>query len=255
MTTMSTQSRLIMSQPIPAGLEPTTGAFVQSLGALKGAPIEELSVTDARSNASTLQAGIMPMPKLPVAIEDRIIPGGPGGEIPIRIVLPDGPHRELPAVMYFHGGGWVLNDKESYDRTVRELAHGASAAVVFVNYTRSPEARYPVAVEEAYAATRWVASNGATLQLDAARLAVAGDSSGGQHGCRGDASRQRANGPNARMSGALLSNRGRRLRYGLVPEVCGWTLSYPQRNEMVLVPLCSGRGPARGADGVTAPSI
>jgi acetyl esterase len=81
--------------------------------------------------------------------------------------------------MYFHGGGWVLNDQETYDRLIREVANGAEAAVVFVNYTRSPEGRYPVAVEEAYAATQWGATNGVTLGLDTERLAVAGDSSGG----------------------------------------------------------------------------
>ncbi len=80
--------------------------------------------------------------------------------------------------MYFHGGGWVLGNQDTHDRLVRELAHGAEAAVVFVNFTPSPEAHYPVAVEEAYAATQWIAANGASLQLDGARLAVAGDSVG-----------------------------------------------------------------------------
>jgi acetyl esterase len=81
--------------------------------------------------------------------------------------------------MYFHGGGWVLGDKEAYDRVLREIANGADAAVVFVNFTRSPEARYPVAVEEVYAATEWIAKNGWSLNLDGSRLAVVGDSAGG----------------------------------------------------------------------------
>ena len=178
MATTSTRPRHDVGQPVPSGLEPTTEAFVQSLAALGGPPLQELSVAEARQNAVALQASRVA--KRPAAIEDRTIPGGPGGEISIRIVRPDRTPGVLPAVMYFHGGGWVLNDQETYDRLIREVANGAEAAVVFVNYTRSPEARYPVAVEEAYAATRWVATNGgATLGLDTGRLVVAGDSSGG----------------------------------------------------------------------------
>jgi acetyl esterase len=82
-------------------------------------------------------------------------------------------------VLYFHGGGWVLGDKDTHDRLVREIAAGAGAAVVFVAYARAPEARYPVAVEQAYAATQWVAANGATIKVDPSRLALVGDSVGG----------------------------------------------------------------------------
>jgi len=81
--------------------------------------------------------------------------------------------------MYFHGGGWVLGDRDTHDRLTREIAVGANAAVVFVDYDRSPEARYPVAIEQAYAATQYVADNGGSLRLDPLRLAVAGDSVGG----------------------------------------------------------------------------
>jgi acetyl esterase len=82
-------------------------------------------------------------------------------------------------VLYFHGGGWVLGDKETHDRLVRELATGAQATVVFVANTPAPEARYPVAIEQAYAATAWVARNGTAIGVDPARLALAGDSVGG----------------------------------------------------------------------------
>ena len=81
--------------------------------------------------------------------------------------------------MYFHGGGWILGDKETHDRLVREIATGAQATVVFVEYARSPEARYPVAIEQAYTATTWVAEHGASIGVDPSRLAVAGDSVGG----------------------------------------------------------------------------
>jgi acetyl esterase len=81
--------------------------------------------------------------------------------------------------MYFHGGGWVLGDDATHDRLAREIALGAAAAVVFVNYSRSPEARHPVALEECYAATQWIAANGMSVAIDGSRLAVAGDSAGG----------------------------------------------------------------------------
>ena len=92
---------------------------------------------------------------------------------------PKGSTGALPVVMYFHGGGWVLGDVETHDRLIREIANGAHAAVVFVDYSRPPEARYPVAIEEAYAATKWVSENGKTINVDCSRLAVAGDSVGG----------------------------------------------------------------------------
>ena len=102
-----------------------------------------------------------------------------GVELRLRIVRPAGLTGVLPAVIYLHGGGWILGSAATHDRLVRELAVGAEAAVVFVEYDRSPEARYPVALEQAYAAARWVVRAGATERLDGTRLAVAGDSAGG----------------------------------------------------------------------------
>jgi len=81
--------------------------------------------------------------------------------------------------MYFHGGGWVLGDFSTHERLVRELAVGIGAAVVFVEYDRSPEAKYPIAINQAYDATKWIAKNGSSLGLDTTRIAVAGDSVGG----------------------------------------------------------------------------
>lgn len=117
--------------------------------------------------------------KLPADIEDRTIPTGPNGELTIRIVRPEGSPDVLPVVMYFHGGGWVLGDKNTHNRLIREIANGTNAAVVFVNYTSSPEAKYPIPIEEAYAATKYIAENGMDLNLDSTRIAVAGDSVGG----------------------------------------------------------------------------
>ena len=159
-------------------LDPQILTFLRGLEAQGGPPLYTLSPADARNVLVSVQRSAK-VTMLPVDSEDRTIPGGPTGEISLRIVRPQGSSTALPGVMHFHGGGWILGDKETHDRLVREIANGAQATVVFVDYARSPEAKYPVAIEQAYAATKWVAENGASLGIDPARLAVVGDSVGG----------------------------------------------------------------------------
>lgn len=103
------------------------------------------------------------------------IPGGPRA----RIVRPAGSTGVLPVVLYIHGAGWVFGNAHTHDRLVRELAVGAGAAVVFPEYDLSPEARYPVAIEQNYKTAQWIVTEGSTYNLDPARLAIAGDSVGG----------------------------------------------------------------------------
>lgn len=159
-------------------LEPNTLAWLKALEDQGGPPIYTLSPMDARTVLLNLQTSAH-IPRLVADSEDRIISGGPTGEISLHIVKPQSVTGILPAIVYLHGGGWVLGNKETHDRLIRELANDTLAAVVFVDYARSPEARYPVAIEQAYAATSWVAENGATLGVDPARIVVAGDSVGG----------------------------------------------------------------------------
>ncbi|HXY87454.1 MAG TPA: alpha/beta hydrolase [Candidatus Acidoferrales bacterium] len=161
--------------PLSYSIEPTTRAFLEEIN--PAPPIYTLSVEEARKVLSDLQA--VNVAKLSADIEDHQIPGGPKGQVSIRIIRPKGITRAPPVIMFFHGGGWVLGDKDTHDRLVREIANGANAAVVFVDYTRSPEAQYPTAIEEAYAATKYVAEHGKTFDLDSSRLAVVGDSVGG----------------------------------------------------------------------------
>jgi len=158
-------------------LDPQVAAFLKSLEKKSGPKSHEVTPEVARKARSTMQAIPVDMPA--VDAHDRTLPGGPTGEIPVRIVRPRGAIGELPAVMYFHGGGWVVGDKETHFRIVCEIAAGVGATVVYVDYTRSPEARYPVAIEQAYAATQWVAQNGRQIGIDPTRLALFGDSSGG----------------------------------------------------------------------------
>ncbi|MGE5196048.1 MAG: alpha/beta hydrolase [Anaerolineae bacterium] len=158
-------------------LEKKTARFVEELSAKGGTPIYKLPIAEARKVLDTLQA--QPVEKLPVLIEDLMIPAGPDGKVSVRIIrAPNGNHK-APAIMYFHGGGWILGNKETHDRLIREIAYGAHAAVVFVNYSPSPEAKCPKAIEEAYAATKYIAEYGKDLNIDGTKLAVAGDSVGG----------------------------------------------------------------------------
>ncbi len=116
---------------------------------------------------------------MPEVDEKWIVVPASVGDVRVRIVKPVGGTDLLPAILYIHGGGWVLGNAGTHDRLVRDLAVGVDAAVVFVEYDRSPEARYPVAIEQAYATARWISGHGADEGIDASRLAVAGDSVGG----------------------------------------------------------------------------
>ncbi|MEU0038369.1 alpha/beta hydrolase [Streptomyces sp. NPDC006333] len=130
-----------------------------------------------RKSLEEEQAGEIRKPE----VDDKwvAVSGGPKGSVAVRIVRPAGATGPLPALLYIHGGGWVFGSTHTHDRLIRELAVGAHAAVVFPEYTLSPEARYPLALEECYAVARWVTSRGADHGIDQTRLAVAGDSAGG----------------------------------------------------------------------------
>ncbi|HTD21313.1 MAG TPA: alpha/beta hydrolase [Terriglobales bacterium] len=158
-------------------LEPKTQAFVDTLNAQGGKPLYELSYADARKVLEDAQA--IEVRKLPADVEEKILPVGPGGEVSVRIYRPKGAKGLLPVVMYFHGGGWILGSKNTHDRLLRDLVNSTNAAFVFVNYTPSPEAQFPVPIEQDYAATKYIAEHGKEFGLDSSRLAVAGDSVGG----------------------------------------------------------------------------
>lgn len=162
-----------LSAPI---LEAATQIFVDGL---TGAPpISSLSLSDARAAlASVAKSDDETLPDAEVT--DTTLPIGPTGQVNIRVVRPAGVSGLLPAIVYMHGGGWVLGDRATHDRLVRELAVGAAAALIFVDYDRSPEARFPIAIEQSYAVAKYVADNAATLGVDADRLVIAGDSVGG----------------------------------------------------------------------------
>lgn len=162
----------LAAQPI---LEPTTQKFIDGLAG--GAPIYQLTPDQARAFLHGAQSN--PAGLLDADIEDRVLSVGPTGQTKIRLIRPAAAKGNLPVIVYFHGAGWVMGDTTTHDRLVRQLANGAGAAVVFVDYERSPEARYPVAIEQDYAVLSYVADHPEKFGVDASRLAIAGDSVGG----------------------------------------------------------------------------
>jgi acetyl esterase len=158
----------------PVVLEPASQAVVEATA--KPPFLYELSPAEARAALDELQAA--PIDKLPVNDRWTTVPADVG-DVRVRIVRPPDAVGMLPVILYMHGGGWVLGNADTHDRLVRELAVGTGAAVVFVEYARSPEARYPVAIEQGYATAQWIVREGAANQLDPNRIAVAGDSVGG----------------------------------------------------------------------------
>jgi acetyl esterase len=156
----------------PVVLEPASQAFVE---ATAEPPLYELTPDEARAVLDEVQAA--PIDKLPVEERWMTVPAEVG-DVRVRIVWPRH-HEPLPVILYMHGGGWVAGNAGTHDRLVRELAVGAGAAVFFVEYDRSPEARYPVAIEQGYATAQWITREGSSWGLDSSRIAVAGDSVGG----------------------------------------------------------------------------
>jgi acetyl esterase len=155
-------------------LEPAAQALADATS--KPPFLHELGVAGARKVLDDLQSDPGEVPKVD---EEWIVVPAAVGDVRVRLVKPIGASEDLPVVLYVHGGGWILGNAGTHDRLVRELAVGARAAIAFVDYDRSPEAQYPVALEQAYATAQWITAHGAEHRVDANRLAVAGDSVGG----------------------------------------------------------------------------
>ncbi|HXD06676.1 MAG TPA: alpha/beta hydrolase [Burkholderiaceae bacterium] len=156
-------------------VERHTQDLLNAMAAAGGPPMETMTAADARQVLVKAQAGA----KLPPAeVSEKTITAD-GMDIKLDIVRPVGAKGVLPVFMFFHGGGWILGDYPTHERLVRDLVVDSGAAAVFVNYTPSPEAHYPVAINQAYAATKWVAEHGSEIQVDGKRMAVVGNSVGG----------------------------------------------------------------------------
>jgi len=157
-------------------LDPQARVFLDQLAAMGAPPMTESTPEEARA-AMAMMSALGGQPEQRAATEDRAVPG-PGADIPVRIYRPGG-GAPAPVVVYFHGGGFVIGNIETHDGVCHQLATRVPAVVVSVDYRLAPEHRFPAAVEDSMAATEWVSSHAAELGADPERLAVAGDSAGG----------------------------------------------------------------------------
>lgn len=153
--------------------------LVLRLIALSGHPgLHTMTPAQARAEMQRSARVFACKPIALARVEDRVVPG-PAGPIPARLYVPSDDGKRRPLVVYFHGGGWVIGDLDSHDTACRHLAHEADAGVLAIDYRLAPEHRFPAAVDDALAAFRWAVANAEALGFDPARVAVAGDSAGG----------------------------------------------------------------------------
>lgn len=160
-------------------LDPIMKAFLDQMAAQEGPQMYELPPVAAREMFAALMQLAGPK-DVPIGKIANLTCPGPGGEIPLRVYTPVAAGREpLPALVYFHGGGWVIGNIETHDGLCRMFANEASIAVISVDYRLAPENKFPAAIEDAYAAVAWIEANASDIGIDANRLAVGGDFAGG----------------------------------------------------------------------------
>jgi acetyl esterase len=157
-------------------LDPQAKQFLRTLDSLGVPPFETMGVLDARA-AAAASAEVIGSPFQVAEVRDLAAPGV-GGEIPLRLYRPDCAAPQ-PALVYLHGGGWVLGDIPTHEKICTEIVHGAGCAVVSVEYRLAPEHKFPAAADDAFAATQWVIAHAQELGIDGRRVAVGGDSAGG----------------------------------------------------------------------------
>ncbi|HEY8554919.1 MAG TPA: alpha/beta hydrolase [Burkholderiales bacterium] len=161
-------------------LDPQAQAVLDLIAAAGRPPLHTLSAQEARAQYRAARKALQPPPEDVAAVRDLTAPG-PHGPIPVRLYRARGTAdaERLPVLVYFHGGGFTIGDLDTHDGVCRTLANEARCAVVSVDYRLGPEHKFPCAVDDSFAATRWVAQEAAALGIDARRIAVGGDSAGG----------------------------------------------------------------------------
>jgi acetyl esterase len=157
-------------------LDPQAQRVIDAMAALNLKPVEESTPAEARESIRTRTAALGPFPDVAAVVDHRVPVSG--GEIIVRAYSPGGPGPH-PALVYYHGGGWVIGDLYTHDGLCRSITNAARCTVLSVDYRLAPESKYPVAVEDSYAALLWIVANAERLGIDRRRLAVGGDSAGG----------------------------------------------------------------------------
>ncbi|MBN3725234.1 alpha/beta hydrolase [Burkholderia sp. Ac-20379] len=236
-----------------------TSRFLAALNGQKGPGLETLSPEKARQVLVGAQNSVK-VDLSGIEVTNRTIEQD-GLSVPVTIVRPEGVKGTLPVFMFFHGGGWILGDFPTHERLVRDLVVQSGAVAVFVNYTPSPEARYPVAINQAYAATKWVAAHGDEIGVDGSRLAVVGNSVGGNMAAVVSLMAKDKHGPAIRFQGLLWPvtdhdfNDGSYLAYQkdhfLTRPMMKWfwdayTKQEAQRNEIYASPLRASTDELKG---------
>ena len=158
-------------------LDRVSKEFINNLEASGGKPLYEMTVDDARQFLVDLQKKTYK--EIPAEIADIDIFTEAAGTVSVRLVRPHDSNETLPVILYLHGGGWILGDKETHDMLIRKLANCTNSVVVFVNYSRSPEAVYPMALNQAYGVLEYLYNNPEEFNIDPDRIVIAGDSAGG----------------------------------------------------------------------------
>lgn len=159
-------------------LDPDCIRVHQLYALAKRPPLEQLSPDEARDASRRGRAVLSPDPPEVGAIETASVPG-PAGDIAVRIYRPKGVSGTTGALIYYHGGGWVIGDLDSHDVLCREICNGSGHTVMSVDYRLAPEHAFPAAIDDAIAAAKHIAANAASFKVDPTRLAVGGDSAGG----------------------------------------------------------------------------
>ena len=243
----------------PGAPDQATSQLLHALNSGTGPAINTLTPAEARQVLIGAQNSVK-VDLSGIEVSNRTIEQD-GITVPVTIVRPQGATGTLPVFMFFHGGGWILGDFQTHERLVRDLVVQSGAVAVFVNYTPSPEARYPVAINQAYAATRWVAAHGNDIGVDGSRLAVVGNSVGGNMAAVVSLMAKDKQGPAIRFQGLMwpvTDNDFNDGSYNAYPE--GHFLTRPmmkwfwdaytkdpkQRNEIYASPLRASRDELKG---------
>ncbi|MFC2948048.1 alpha/beta hydrolase [Virgibacillus sediminis] len=160
------------------GYQPAVKKLLDQINSADGKPIQEMTVEENREGLAALYADLVGEPQEVAKVENTNIPAHDGGKVGLRIYTPEG-NGPFPVLVFYHGGGWVLGDLDVVDPIMRQITNETASIVVSVDYRLAPEHKFPVPAEDCYTATKWVAENIQKHNGDPKRLAVAGDSAGG----------------------------------------------------------------------------